>query len=277
MIHEILPHRFNNRFHIKTDIDKNDFVFLFHENKLLLKVESEKYILPKSIDIPFDIKMYERNYLFSLDDTACFLIWNCLTTDDENFVYKEITFFRTLQPKEIAWICIVSFQLMNWYVSNKFCGRCGSKTMEKPDERAIVCTGCHSVVYPKVAPAVIVAIVCDDKILLARNANFPNSWFSLIAGYVDTGESLEETVVREVKEEVGIDVTNVRYYKSQPWPFSGSLMIGFVAEADFTQTIQTDNKEITEAAWFTRGNLPNHPPNISIAGEIIEKFKLNQL
>jgi NAD+ diphosphatase len=128
-------------------------------------------------------------------------------------------------------------------------------------------------VYPKISPAIIVAIVCNDKILLAHSNNFPGKWYSLIAGYTDIGESLEEAVMREVKEEVGLEVKNIRYYKSQPWPFSSSMMIGFFAEADDAQRIQTDNKEISHAAWFNRGNLPDHPAQISIAGEMIDKFE----
>jgi NAD+ diphosphatase len=122
-----------------------------------------------------------------------------------------------------------------------------------------------------------VAIVCNDKILLAHNANFQENWYSLVAGYVDIGESLEETVVREVKEEVGLDIKNIRYYKSQPWPFSGSLMIGFFAEADDTQPISPDYIEITDAEWYSRGSLPNHPTTISIAGELIERFEKGEI
>ncbi len=193
------------------------------------------------------------------------------------YVYKEISFFRTFKQKEIAWISIVAYHLMNWYSQNKYCGKCGSKTIEKPDERAIICPDCNTTVFPKISPAIIVAIVSNNKILLAHNSSFKENWFSLIAGYADIGESLEETVIREVKEEVGLDVKNIRYYKSQPWPFSGSMMIGFFAEADERQTIVPDNKEITSAAWFNRGELPNHPPDISIAGEMIDKFEKKEI
>jgi NAD+ diphosphatase len=166
---------------------------------------------------------------------------------------------------------------MNWYSQNKFCGKCGAKTNSKPDERAIICPVCNTIVFPKISPAVIVAIICDNKILLARNSDFHGDWYSLIAGYADVGESLEETLVREVKEEVGLDIKNIRYYKSQPWPLSGSMMIGFIAEADETQPICIDRKEIAEAAWFTRGHLPKHSSNLSIAGEMIEKFEKGEL
>ena len=166
---------------------------------------------------------------------------------------------------------------MNWYSQNKFCGKCGAKTQQKPDERAIICPDCNTIVFPKISPAIIVAIICNNKILLARNTNFPGSWYSLIAGYADIGETLEETLIREVKEEVGLEVKNIRYYKSQPWPLSGSMMIGFIAEAYENQSISIDNKEIAEAAWFTRENLPNHSSTISIAGEMIEKFEKGEL
>lgn len=161
---------------------------------------------------------------------------------------------------------------MNWYGRNRFCGTCGSRTRHKTDERALSCPECGATVYPRISPAIIVAITCNNKILLARSPHFPAGFHSLIAGYVDIGESLEETVIREVKEEVGLDVRNIRYYKNQPWPLSGSMMVGFFAEADETQPISINTKEISEAAWFTRGNLPQYPLKISIAGEMIEKF-----
>jgi NAD+ diphosphatase len=166
---------------------------------------------------------------------------------------------------------------MNWYMQNKFCGKCGTRTQKKPDERALICPECNTVVFPKISPAVIVAIICNDKILLARGLNFSGNWYSLLAGYVDVGESLEEALAREVMEEVGLEIKNIRYYKSQPWPLSGSMMIGFMAEADETRPLTIDTSEISEAAWFTRGNLPPHSSLISIAGEMIEKFDKGEL
>ncbi|HEX2959410.1 MAG TPA: NAD(+) diphosphatase, partial [Chitinispirillaceae bacterium] len=181
------------------------------------------------------------------------------------------------KQKEIAWAGLVGYDLMNWYSKNDYCGKCGTKTRHKTDERAIECPSCNTLVFPKISPAIIVAILCKDKILLARNSNFPAAWYSLIAGYADVGESLEETVRREVREEVGIDVRNIRYYKSQPWPLTGSMMVGFIAEADDTQPISVDTKEIVEASWFTRGNLPSHPPELSISGELIGMFDRGEL
>jgi NAD+ diphosphatase len=277
MIHEIFPHRFNNQFIVTNNIREDDFILQYNENLLLLKINGDSFDIPRKKDFSGISNTTEKTFLFTLNDVSCFLVRDSFKIDESLFVYKEINFLRTFKQQEIAWIGIVGFQLMNWYSQNKFCGKCGSKTKEKEDERAIICPNCNTIVFPKISPAIIVAIICNDQILLANNTNFPNNWYSLIAGYADIGESLEETVIREVKEEVGIDVKNIRYYISQPWPFSGSMMVGFFAEADSAQTICVDNKEITDAAWYTRGNLPNHPPNISIAGEMIEKFEKGEI
>jgi NAD+ diphosphatase len=278
MFHEIFPYRFNNQFVAKKEIEEDDFILHYIGNSLLLKMKGDEFEIPRKKDIPGISDTIEYSFLFTLNEVSCFLIWDCCPKiDDSQFIYKEINFPRTFKQNEIAWIGIVGFQLMNWHTENKFCGKCGSKTKEKTDERAIICPNCNTIVFPKISPAVIVAIVCNNKILLAHNSNFRDNWYSLIAGYADIGESLEEAVVREVKEEVGLDVKNIRYYQSQPWPFSGSMMIGFFAEADNTQTICADNIEITDAAWYSRGNLPNHPTTFSIAGEMIELFEKGEL
>jgi NAD+ diphosphatase len=277
MIQDISPHKFNNCFIPTVGIKEHDYILHYKGNSFLLKIDGDKFLLPQKNDFPEISEDVENTYLFSLDDVPCFLVWDKLNTDKLNLVHKEIQFFRTINQREIAWTSIAGFHLMNWYLQNKYCGKCGTKTRQKTDERAIICPSCNTAFYPKISPAIIVAITCGDKILLANNSNFPGNWYSLVAGYADIGESLEETLIREVKEEVGLDVKNIRYYKSQPWPLSGSLMIGFVAEADESQAVCIDDKEITAAAWFTRGSLPNHPSNISIAGEMIEKFEKAEL
>jgi NAD+ diphosphatase len=275
MIQNIHPHLLNNNFVVTSGMLENDYIFHFKENSLLLKQSGREFEIPRMKDLPSC--NHDGIFLFTLNNINCFLVWDCPEQDNKAFFYQEINFFRTLPQKEIAWAGIISLQLMTWYAQNKFCGRCGEHTVLKGDERAIICPSCQTTIYPKISPAIIVAILCNDKILLASGVNFRSNFYSLVAGYADIGESLEDTVAREVKEEVGIDIKNIRYYKSQPWPFSGSMMIGYIAEGDDTQPIQIDKIEIEDAAWFPRGNLPNHPTNISIAGEIIEKFEKGQL
>ena len=277
MIQEIFPHRFNNHYLPDQKMGERDFILHIQDNSLLWKTSGDEFKLPQKKDFPDISDKTSSTFLFTLDDVPCFLIWDKLKVDKSHFSYKEIGFFRTYSQQELAWISIVGFHLKNWYLQNKFCGKCGTRTQQKPDERALICPNCKTVHFPKISPAVIVAVICKKKILLARSSNFQRNWYSLIAGYVDIGESLEEAVKREVKEEVGLDIKNIRYYKSQPWPLSGSMMIGFVAEADENQPISIDGEEILEAAWFTRGNLPDHPSSISIAGEMIEKIEKGEL
>jgi NAD+ diphosphatase len=277
MIHEIFPHRFNINYLANKKIGEKDYVLHYNGNSILLKTSNDELEIPQIKDFSIISDNTEYTFLLTLNDVSCFLIWDKLKAIKPNFIYKEIDFFRTIRQQEIAWISIVGFHLMNWYSQNRFCGKCGTRTQQEPDERALICPDCHTIVYPKISPAIIVTIICNNKILLARGTNFKGDWYSLIAGYVDVGESLEEALIREVKEEVGLDINNIRYFKSQPWPLSGSMMIGFVAEADENQPISIDEKEIAEAAWFTRGNLPKHSSNLSIAGEMIEKFEKGEL
>jgi len=277
MIHEIFPHRLSINYLANKRIGEKDYILHYNGNSLLLKTSNEKLEIPQKKDFSLISDKTEYTFLFKLNDVSCFLIWDKLKTVEPHFIYKEIDFFRTIRQQEIAWISIVGFHLKNWYSLNKFCGKCGTRAQQKTDERALICPDCDTIVYPKISPAIIVAIICNNKILLARGSNFKGDWYSLIAGYVDVGESLEEALVREVNEEVGLDIKNIRYFKSQPWPLSGSMMIGFIAEADENQPISIDEKEIAEAAWFTRGNLPKHSSNLSIAGEMIEKFEKGKL
>ena len=275
MIQDIHPHTFSNQFKTITSIQKNDYIFHFKNDSLLLKQVGEELEIPKKKY--FKQCSEEGIFLFTLNNINCFLIWDCQIDETSGLLYHEFNYFRTINQKEIEWSSVLAYQLMNWYSNNMFCGKCGSKTELSKTERAINCPLCQTNLFPPIAPAIIVAILSKDKILLARGVNFRNNMYSLVAGYVDIGETIEETVVREVKEEIGIDVTNIRYYKSQPWPYSGSMMIAFIADGDETQTINIDKNEIADAAWFNKTNLPNYPTNRSIAGEIIEKFIRGEL
>jgi len=277
MIQDIYPHHFNNLFLANQAMDEDDYILHYQKNTILLKTKGEELALPQKKDFAAITDQTEAIFLFTLDEVPCFLVWGELKADGSQFFYTDISFFRTTIQREIGWVSLVGLHLRNWYMQNRFCGKCGTSTQHKTDERAVVCPNCDTVVYPRISPAIIVAIISNNKILLAHNTNFATNWYSLVAGYVDVGETLEETVIREVKEEVGLDVWNIRYYKSQPWELSGSMMIGFIAEADENQPICLEEKELTDAAWFARGHLPSHPSNISIAGEMIEKFERGEL
>jgi len=277
MIHEILPHHFDNSFRPCSVPEPDNFILIFSGNSVLLKDGGDEPELPIFDDIHLLVGTSVFIYLFRVDNNPCFLANVEIDIPPSGFRFTDIGFFRTTQRAETAWICLAGIHLRDWYQANQYCGVCGSSTRHSESERALVCSACNRSVYPRISPAVIVAIVCGDHILLARGTGFSTGRYSLVAGYVDVGETPEETVHREVKEELGIAVSNIRYYKSQPWPLSGSLMLGYVAEADINQPLQTDPNEIAEAAWFRRGHLPPHSLSLSIAGEMIEKFEKGEL
>ncbi len=270
MLNEIDPGIFYDKSVQYHEPGDKDFLLCYRENQVLLKKSGDDYEIPTKRDFA-EIKD-SPVYLFSLNSSHFFGLYES-DLYHPSVEYLDIFILRNLKNKEFAWLGSVGYQLMTWYNNNRYCGRCGSKTELKKDERAVVCPECNLVIFPKILPAVIVAITCNNKILLAKGKNYKGDFYALIAGYVDVGESIEETVIREVKEEVGLDIKNLKYYKSQPWPFSASLMLGFTAEADDTQQIIIDEKEIKEAGWFTRGNLPPHASSISISGDLITAFE----
>jgi NAD+ diphosphatase len=162
-------------------------------------------------------------------------------------------------------------QLVEWATTSRFCGRCGSATEPVGGERCTRCLKCGLLAYPRIAPAIIVLVRRGDEAILARNARSKMSFYSTLAGFVEVGESLEQTVVREVREEVGVEVENVRYFGSQSWPFPHSLMVGFNAEWK-AGDIRADGVEIVDAKWFQADSLPIIPPPISISRRLIDAW-----
>lgn len=159
-------------------------------------------------------------------------------------------------------------QLLHWWRDHRYCGRCGQPTSLGAKERTLVCPACAHVSYPRVSPCIITLICHDDQLLLARAPHFPPGVFSLIAGFVEAGESAEAAVVREVAEETGVSVTNLRYVASQSWPFPHQLMLGFIADYAGGE-LAIDPQELCEGGWFHRDALPDIPGPQTIAGQII--------
>ncbi len=172
-------------------------------------------------------------------------------------------------PDEELAIAGLAVQIADYNRTTRFCGRCGTRTLSSQTERAKICPSCHYVTYARLSPAIIVLVRKDEMILLVRGKQAPAGRFSLVAGFVEPGETIEHAVHREVKEEAGIEISHVRYLASEPWPFPNSLMIGFVA--DYAGgTLRPDGIEIESAGWFDRDNLPDFPSKISIAHALID-------
>jgi NAD+ diphosphatase len=165
----------------------------------------------------------------------------------------------------------IATQIVEWAETHRFCGRCATPTERVPTERCMKCPACGLMAYPRIAPAVIVLVRRGNEALLARGARVPYGFYSTLAGFVEPGESLEETIAREVREEVGLEVAAPTYFGSQPWPFPHSLMVGFVAEYAGGE-IRADGAEILDARWFRTDDLPAIPPRVSIARHLIDAW-----
>ncbi len=202
----------------------------------------------------------------------------CLVAEvDEETEAPEGCAFEGLRPlfgvldKDLFKRAMAAVHLTEWDRTSRFCGRCGAPTVPLKEERAKSCTRCGKTIFPRISPAIIVLIERGDEVLLARASRFAQGFYSVLAGFVEAGESLEETVRREVEEETGIVVKDIRYFGSQPWPFPDSLMIGFTARYASGE-LRIDGKEIVDAGWFRVGSLPDLPGKVSIARRLIDWF-----
>lgn len=189
----------------------------------------------------------------------------------EGFVSSPVRELYGRVPESELALAAYAVRILDFDRSTRFCGRCGHRTRALRTERARLCSDCNRIVYPRISPAIIVLIKKGEEILLARSPRFPEGIFSIIAGFVEPGENLEQAVHREVAEEVGITVTNIHYIASEPWPFPDSLMIGFTADYAGGD-IAIDNNEIESAGWFTRETLPPRPSKSSISSALIEAW-----
>ena len=167
-------------------------------------------------------------------------------------------------------ICGRATQLLDWKNNHQYCGKCGKPTTRKTDQLAMSCSACDLLFYPRIAPAIMVLVLRGNEVLLARSPHFTPGIFSALAGFVEAGETLEQCAIREVREEVGIAITNLRYFRSQSWPFPNSLMVAFTADY-VSGSLAPDTTEIETANWFLRSALPPLPDPMSIARQLIDE------
>jgi NAD+ diphosphatase len=277
VFHEIHPKQFSITYH--NTLPKSEDVFIgFRAGEVLYAMDEEKVRLPlikERIQQDKTLSLSSFIYLFSIDDTGYFTLLDIHTDIWDTFSYHFIRDLRTLEPKHLAYAAAVGYQLWDWYGKNRFCGRCGESNVLHPSERAILCPICHNTLYPVIPPSVIVAVTNGAYLLLTKYQPVHNPYpnYTLVAGYIEAGESAEDAVKREVMEEVGLRVKNIRYYKSQPWPFSGSLLFGFFCELDGEDTVSLDIRELSEAVWMHRDNIPAPISLISLTSEMIECFR----
>lgn len=278
MIQDIFPHQLDHTFrHVSPVLD--DFFLSFHNGMVLLRVrEDGSKNLPSFKDLQQSIE--EINdlvvFLFSVDDNSIYLVqsqdmvileWNYLQ-------YFPICDLCNIVPKWGYFAGVTALHLERWYEDNVYCGKCGDVMDRSEKERILICQNCGNVIYPHIAPVVMVAVINGDKLLMTKYADHFLTQWVLISGFVEIGETLEEAAKREVFEETGIHIKELKYFGSQPWGFSNSVIVGYIAKLDGSDEITIDSKELAAAKWHHRSNLPKELEDISITYEMIEALRI---
>jgi NAD+ diphosphatase len=258
---------------LEAEPDDSALVFAFHEGRLLVR-RHDDWAEPIAYGdaAAFLEGSVARIYLGRLDGRPCFAIPLGAAPDaSPGFAVLGLRELFGQLEEPLHGVAGRAFQIVEWYLSHAFCGRCGSQTELAAGERARGCPNCGATYFPRINPAVIMLVERDGRMLLARNKLFRGPWYSCLAGFVEPGESLEEAVAREVLEEAGIEIEGITYAASQPWPFPSQLMIGFYARHRSGE-IKVQDSEILDAAWFSPRELPQMPGRFSLARQLIDGF-----
>jgi NAD+ diphosphatase len=262
---------------VKTGSDQPSLWFAFRKRRLLVIQNGREIELPNMVDISdFGLPEIRRQYLGELDGQACISVEleeSAEPPDGWAFLALRRVYQRI--PEELFWVAGRAVQIVDWDRTQQYCGRCGARTLDKQNERAKECPQCGLISYPRISPAIIVLVERDGKILLARAHRHPPGFYSVLAGFVEPGETLEEAVAREIKEEVGIEVNDINYFGSQPWPYPNSLMVAFTCTYS-SGDITIEEEELEDAGWYSPDNLPPIPPKISIARQLIDWFSAKE-
>ena len=274
MIQDIGEHTFDNQYH-PCPPDRESYALYYEDHAALVRKYPDRIEFPKFRDIErLNEDIYEDAvYLFSIDGERYYLVEEINRERQSHFTMENTEIFRYAEPQYLAFAGITGYQLHNWYQSLRFCGKCGRRMKKDSKERMLYCESCHNMEFPKICPAVIIGVTDGDKILMSKYAGRTYKKYALLAGFTEIGETLEETVQREVMEEVGLKVKNIRYYKSQPWSFTDTLLMGFYCDLDGEAAITLDREELAMAEWFQRDEIPVEPERDSITNEMIIRFK----
>lgn len=268
MIQDLGEKRLYNEYE-EIEAEAGDKVFCFDGDKILVsKDENETLAVPKVSEFTEQ----KLQYLFRIGEERYFLILEKVEAP-AGYVWESTRNLRRFEWKELAFAAATAYHLYQWYRDNRFCGRCGQKLEHDHVERMMRCRACGNMIFPKIAPAVIVGVINGNKILLTKYNGRVYKKYALIAGFTEIGETAEETVAREVMEEVGLKVKNIRYYKSQPWGTDCNLLLGFFCDLDGDDTVTIDEDELSTAEWFEREEMPVDDDGFSLTREMMGVFK----
>jgi NAD+ diphosphatase len=247
--------------------------FVFREDDLLIEPESSQTKVPCLQDVAeLKFPILGEHYVGRLGGRHCYAVEVAKgTIAPERMTFEGLRQVYGVMDEDLFWVAGQAAQIIHWDRTHQYCGRCGARTKIHSTERARKCPQCGLLHFPRLDPAIIVLVERGSEMLLARSRRFSTAMYSVLAGFVEPGETLEEAVIREVYEETGIGVKDIRYFRSQSWPFPHSLMIGFTATYDSGQ-ISIGDGENLDAGWFTADNLPSLPSKMSIARKLIDWF-----
>ena len=286
MFHDIFPKKLDNHF-VDYAPAAEDYVFIFSgtgrkDDTLVMKKEPDETIsFPTLAQVTAANPgaSYVYRYLFTIDGERFFLLERAVPENlPEGFQPEILRSVRTTKPRYLSFAATVGYHLFNWNRDNRFCGRCGAETVHDTRERAFKCPACGSMIFPRIQPAVIIGLRHGDTICTSKYAGRPGSrGRALLAGFCEIGETAEETVAREVMEEVGLKVKNVTYYKSQPWGFESDLLLGYWAEVDGGTDITLDTEELESAEFVRRSELEEMQNLNSLTATMIEAFRRGEV
>lgn len=246
--------------------------FIFLDEKLLINPHNDMNLPFTDSLKEFSIISIRKHYLGTLNEYDCYVAEVAPETSaPEGMAFEDLKLAYDSLDEDIFILAGRAIQIITWDKNHQFCGACGAPTLKWEYENAKKCPECGHMDFPRLSPAIITAIVKNGKLLMAKHSYGLKDRYSLIAGFVEPGETIEETVRREAMEEVGIKVKNLQYFGSQSWPFPHSLMLGFTAEYERGE-IKVDEHEILDAKWFSPEEIPPPPSNMSIGGELIDWF-----
>lgn len=272
MIQNILPLKLDITFkNLKPD---KDSIIMIFDNDSVLVCDTDNRHFPRLSEINDD---GEYIYLFSIDDDRYFLCMSEAVPQPDGYVFKRAVDIRWDKPKENIFAMFTAFHLFNWYRTNVFCGACGHPMINDTKERMLKCEHCGNMVYPRISPAIIVAITDGERILLTRYNGRVYKRYALVAGFCEIGETAQETVAREVMEEVGLRVCDIKYYGTQPWGLTGGLLLGYTAKLDGDDTITLDKNELSEAIWVNRKDMEVECDDVSLTNDMMCAFRDNRI
>lgn len=278
MIHDIEPRIFHNNFKERTPEPK-DLFLSYKGDSVLVREEKDKLWYPSFSDFEeqYPNLIEDAKFLFTIDDLNYYLVDKKGLDSVKGWNYVTTLRFRTEPKYWRSFAGAIGWQLNRWYENHVYCGKCGNPTKHSDNERMLYCESCGLRTYPSISPCVIVAVYDGNRLLLTKYAGRAYTRYALVAGFAEIGESLEQTVKREVKEEVGLNVKNIKFYKSQPWPFTDTILAGFYAELDGDDTITLQEEELSLGVWVEREDIPPEELKISLTGEMMEAFRTGEV